>query len=56
MPQISASISTELKNSIQEIANQRERSFSEMVALLLHQQVKEIDRQRKKNAAKKVPS
>jgi predicted transcriptional regulator len=56
MPQISASISPELKEKIQEIASQRERSFSEMVSLLLLQAVKEIDRQRNKNATKKVHS
>jgi hypothetical protein len=51
--QICATVSTELKVSVADIAKRDGRSFSEMVGILLNQAVKERERQRLKKQAKK---
>jgi hypothetical protein len=51
--QICATVHKDLRNSVQEIADRDNRSFSEMVSILLLQAVKERERQRAKNQAKK---
>jgi hypothetical protein len=51
--QICATVRNELRKSIQEIADRDDRSFSEMVSILLNQAVKERERQRLKKQSKK---
>jgi len=48
-PQISASISAELQEAINEEAKRDSRSFSEMIGILLAQAIRERERQRAKN-------
>jgi hypothetical protein len=52
-PQISASLEPELVEIIKDEAKKDNRSFSEMVEMLLRQAIKERERTRAKNARRK---
>lgn len=47
-PQISASVDEKLRTAVEEEAKRDNRSFSEMVEILLSQSIKERERQRNK--------
>jgi hypothetical protein len=51
-PQISASVSQEVQEAVNQEAKRDNRSFSETVELLLQQAIKERERQRNKNRRK----